>query len=235
MHSLESKLWYLKSDFTEVCCQEVDWQYSSIGSNNDLAPTLNHWATWHRHYNGVIMTTIASQITSLAVVYSTVYSEADQRKHQRSASVAFVWGIHRDRWIPHTKGQLREKCFHLMTSSWISEPWNSCMGHSLLTRDELNHMWTKRFDMRTRCISWQHQHDLCIYLHIFGLSSYDCNKFCRQIGVGLTGQFRDWWACVEKILAWTVSIRAEFRMVSKFDKNDIMSSMTFSGKYSSTL
>ena len=52
------------------------------------------------HYDDVIMTTIASQITSLAVVYSTVYSDADQRKHQSSASLAFVWGIHRDRWIP---------------------------------------------------------------------------------------------------------------------------------------
>ena len=69
------------------------------------------------HYNDVIMTTIASQITSLTVVYSTVYSDGDQRKHQSSASLAFVWGIHRDRWIPRTKGQLRGKCFHLMTSS----------------------------------------------------------------------------------------------------------------------
>ena len=71
------------------------------------------------HYADVIMTTIASQITSLTVVYSTVYSDANQRKHQSSASLAFVWGIHRDRWIPRTKGQLRGKCFHLMTSWWI--------------------------------------------------------------------------------------------------------------------
>ena len=70
------------------------------------------------HYTDVIMTTMASQITSLTIVYSTVYSDADQRKHQSSASLAFVWGIHRDRWIPRTKGQLRGKCFHLMTSSW---------------------------------------------------------------------------------------------------------------------
>ena len=70
------------------------------------------------HYNDVIMITMASQITSLTVVYSNVYSDADQRKHQSSASLAFVWGIHRDRWIPRTKGQLRGKCFHLMTSSW---------------------------------------------------------------------------------------------------------------------
>ena len=69
-------------------------------------------------YDYVIMTTMASEITSLTVVYSTVYSDADQRKHQNSASLAFVCGIHRDRWIPRTKGQLRGKCLHLMTSSW---------------------------------------------------------------------------------------------------------------------
>ena len=69
------------------------------------------------HYIDVTMTTMASQITSLTIVYSTVYSDADQRKHQSYASLAFVWGIHRDRWIPRTKGQLRGKCFHLMTSS----------------------------------------------------------------------------------------------------------------------
>ena len=57
------------------------------------------------------MTKMASQITSLAVVYSTVYLDADQRKHQSSASLAFLWGIHRDRWIPRTKGQLCGKMF----------------------------------------------------------------------------------------------------------------------------
>ena len=41
------------------------------------------------------MGAIASQITSLTIVYSTVYSDADQRKHQSSASLAFVRGIHR--------------------------------------------------------------------------------------------------------------------------------------------
>ena len=38
---------------------------------------------------------ISSQITSLTIVYSTVYSGADQGKYQSSASLAFVWGIHR--------------------------------------------------------------------------------------------------------------------------------------------
>ena len=69
--------------------------------------SVNHLAKWHRklavhlvwctilknvwsHYGDAIMGTIASQITSLTIVYSTVYSGADQRKHQRSASLAFV-------------------------------------------------------------------------------------------------------------------------------------------------
>ena len=34
------------------------------------------------------MSAMASQITSLTIVYSTVYSDADQRKHQSSASLA---------------------------------------------------------------------------------------------------------------------------------------------------
>ena len=47
------------------------------------------------YHGNVIMGAIASQITSLTIVYSTVYSDADQRKHQSSASLAFVRGIHR--------------------------------------------------------------------------------------------------------------------------------------------
>ena len=42
-----------------------------------------------------IMSAVASQITSLVIVYSTVYSGVDQRKDQSSASLAFVRGIHR--------------------------------------------------------------------------------------------------------------------------------------------
>ena len=49
----------------------------------------------YAHYGDVIMGAIASQITSLTIIYSTVYSDADQRKHQSSASLAFVRGIHR--------------------------------------------------------------------------------------------------------------------------------------------
>ena len=47
------------------------------------------------HYSDVIMDTMASQITSLTIVYSTVYSGADERKHKSSTSLAVVRGIHR--------------------------------------------------------------------------------------------------------------------------------------------
>ena len=63
------------------------------------------------HYNDVRMSVMASQITSLTIVYSTVYSGTDERKHQSSASLAFVRGIHR--WpvnSPH-KGPVTRKMF----------------------------------------------------------------------------------------------------------------------------
>ena len=47
------------------------------------------------------MGTMASQITSLMIVYSTVYSGADERKHQNYASLAFVQGIHR--WLVNSR------------------------------------------------------------------------------------------------------------------------------------
>ena len=49
------------------------------------------------HHSDVIMSAMASPITSVSIVCSAVYS-ANQRKHQSSASLAFVRGIHR--W-PH--------------------------------------------------------------------------------------------------------------------------------------
>ena len=59
----------------------------------------------YANYNDVIIDAIASQITSLTIVFSTVYLDTDQRKHQSSASLAG------GRWIPRTNGQQREKNF----------------------------------------------------------------------------------------------------------------------------
>ena len=55
--------------------------------------SLIHYST--HHCCDVTIGAMASQITSFTIVYSTVHSGADQRKHESSASLAFVRGIYR--------------------------------------------------------------------------------------------------------------------------------------------
>ena len=79
------------------------------------------------HYTDVIMGTIASQITSLAIVYSTVYSDAGQTKYQSSASLAFVRGIHRGPVDSPHKGPVTRKMFPfedvIMRAGRRNVPW----------------------------------------------------------------------------------------------------------------
>ena len=70
------------------------------------------------HCNGVIKGAIASQITSLTIVYSSVYSDADKKNIKFPRHWPLCREFTGDRWIPRINGQLRGKCFHLMTSSW---------------------------------------------------------------------------------------------------------------------
>ena len=62
----------------------------NFGSSN----VAYHSSSTSIHYSDVIMGAMASQITSLTSVYSTVYSGVDRRKHQSSASLDLVRGIH---------------------------------------------------------------------------------------------------------------------------------------------
>ena len=107
------------------------------------------------HYGDVIMGTIASQITSLTIVYSTIYSDANQRKHQSSASLAFVRGIHRSagnspgtsphKWpvtrkmfpfeyVIMRKHQRHGKRFHVMTSSGLKEIPSQALHRKIWTQ-----------------------------------------------------------------------------------------------------
>ena len=70
----------------------ITWKEECLLTVRELC---SRWPFSQAHYGDVIMGTMVSQITSLTIVYSTVYSGADQRKHQSPASLAFVWGIHR--------------------------------------------------------------------------------------------------------------------------------------------
>ena len=81
------------------------------------------------HYSDVIMGATASQIISLTIVYSTVYSYADQRKNQSSASLTFVRGIHRGPVNSPHKWPVTRKMFpfddvimswHISSQHWFS-------------------------------------------------------------------------------------------------------------------
>ena len=63
-----------------------------------ISELVNHFES---HYNDVIMSTMASQITSLRIVYSSIYSGVDKRKYQSSVLLAFVRGI--QRWLVNSR------------------------------------------------------------------------------------------------------------------------------------
>ena len=114
------------------------------------------------HYSDVIMGEVVSQIASLTIVYSTVYSNADQRKQQSSASLAFVRGIHR--WpgnSPH-KGPVTRKMFpfddvimiqicisHFNQYSLVDSPWGKIPSW---VWQEVNHWFRKLTEFDTTVI-----------------------------------------------------------------------------------
>ena len=74
---------------------------------------MKYSLNFSNHYADVIMGAMASQINSLPIIYLAVYAGEYQRKYQSSASLAFVWGIHR--WpvnSPHM-GPVTQKIFPL--------------------------------------------------------------------------------------------------------------------------
>ena len=89
------------------------------------------------------MGSIASQITSLTIVYLSIYSGADQRKYQTSASLAFVRRIHRRPVNSPDKGPVTRKMFpfwwrHDEHGSWH---WRcDALMHDQLTHTHISHM-----------------------------------------------------------------------------------------------
>ena len=85
------------------------------------------------------MTTMASQITSLTVVYSIVYSGTDHRKHQSSASLAFVWGIHRGPGNSPHKGPVTRKMFPFDDVIMPSKQYRRKPQERLFRHNEIKH------------------------------------------------------------------------------------------------
>ena len=109
------------------------------------------------HYGDVIMGMMASQITSLTIVYSTVYSGADQRKHQSSASLAFVRGIHRGpvnsphKWpvtrktFPFDDVIMQTHYYKSLLVLWLeNSPWGVGHGSQLVVITIWVFTWSKR-------------------------------------------------------------------------------------------
>ena len=133
------------------------------------------------HYSDVIMRAMTSRITGVSIVCSAVCSGADQRKHQSSASLSFVRGIHR--WpvdSPH-KGPVTRKCFHLMPSS--------CRGRGLRPDQRGRIIHTICF---IKCVNRQQYHHKCCNHHFMqaggprNISVYVCTKCQAGISWGRT-------------------------------------------------
>ena len=126
-------------------------------------------STGHRwiHYDDVIMGAMSSQITSLMIVYSTVYSGADQRKHQSSASLAFVRGIHRGPVNSPHKWPVARKMFpfdDVIMSSHKGQ-WRGALVFSLRLNKRLTKQsWCRWFETPSRSL-WRHCNDFAHFLH----------------------------------------------------------------------
>ena len=117
----------LQGVYSRMAQASPDIQRSRNTTGYTMVPVLKHDNC--AHYGDVIMITMASQITSLTVVYSIVHSDADKRKYQNPASLAFVRGI--NRWPVNSpyKGPVTRKMF----------PFDDViMQHALIT---IMHRW----------------------------------------------------------------------------------------------
>ena len=133
------------------------------------------------------MGTMASQITKLMIVYSAVYSGADQRKHQSSASLDFVRGIHR--WpvnSPH-KWPVTRKIFpfddvimalltvvsvslvaiHFVVCVkwWLTVPYSSLVlhPHDRVRSITYAKALRKRISIKHTCFTLKHVLNACLY------------------------------------------------------------------------
>ena len=101
--------WWFQGCIQGMNYPPVDGQrrprFLEIWFKNEFQTNILYCATLLCHFNDVIMIAMASQITTLTIVYTSVYLGADQSKHQSSALLAFVREFTSDRWTPRAQGQ----------------------------------------------------------------------------------------------------------------------------------
>ena len=112
------------------------------------------------------MGTIASQITTLTIVYSTVYSDADQRKYQCSALLAFVWGIHRRPVNSPHKWPVTRKMFPFDDVIMAWPVLNSKMVNEKMGKFQNTLIWRRHSDFVTyACVSEVCRHWFTLQRH----------------------------------------------------------------------
>ena len=104
------------------------------------------------HYCDAMMGTVASQVTSLTIVYTTVYSDADQSKHQSSASLAFVWGVHRGPVNSPHKWPVMRKMFPF--DDVIMVQWNLLITRPIVMRGLRPANERRRYKVTPPLIGW---------------------------------------------------------------------------------
>ena len=103
---------------------ELDiYRYLSLPGFHFIMPHANH-------YNNVIMGAKASQITSVTIIYSTVYLVIDERRRQSSRHWPLCGEVTGDRWIPHIKAINAKNVFiwwrHHEINLWLHILLNLC-------------------------------------------------------------------------------------------------------------
>ena len=154
-----------------ICATELfrHWSYGLwLSGTNPMISIPQIRPRCYIHYDDVLMSSMASQITSLASVYSTFIQGAVQRKYQSSASLAFVRGIHR--WpvnSPH-KGPVTRKMIPfddvIMINSVLKKHGCDNIRHTCLSprkwvewQDKIIikfafiHWWTDKIDLIFWC------------------------------------------------------------------------------------
>ena len=152
-----------------VCCNHG---VCSRSSRTDRWRFWNcEWSHWPEPSARCVRPAIASQITSVSTVYSTVCSGADQRKHQSLAPLAFVRGIHR--WpadSPH-KGPVTRKMFPFDD---VIIKTRLCLETANIGINFLEHSPVRRI-VSSRFLNW--------YMYVLWTSHRNfCNQFISATG-----------------------------------------------------
>ena len=119
-------------DTSELWIVTID--QGNINIENHFTCQVPEKHTILEHYSNAVMTVMASQITSLTIVYACIYWGTGQRKHQSSASQAFVRGIHRWQMNSPQKEPVTRKMFSfddvIMYEMWNWFHWNHALNVS---------------------------------------------------------------------------------------------------------